>query len=574
MKTDSGDAGTRPPQQTRIHRMNGRMFIGEIKKEVISMTKLTTRLFCVLMALMLCLSCTALAAEKQTELPLSTKGEKLVIYCDFNASQSSVYSDLSEHPVIKQMMDETGLTIEFMHPPVNDDGTFFNITIASGEWPDLFYTDRFHTTYPGGVEGAMDDGILVNVNELVPQYAPNFLQMVEEYDEGTGYIKNGIYGDNGAIVKLGSMFLAPYVNARVHYGPVVRADLLEKYGLEAPVTLDEYTNVLRTFKENGVEVPLALCNIFSQSGFYNSNFLSSAFGVTWNDFQVVDGKVVYSMMQPGYKEMVAFLNGWANEGLIDRDSVNRSLDDCLTVFQNGKAGMTVYHNSNTTTALKVGQTIDPDYEIVGLLFPRKAAEDQLTLARIVYSLNNWSWQISQSCENPELAVKFIDYLHDDDTRLLTAWGPGSEEFPTFVEDENGMRTFTDFMYENPKYDFTTARQLYTLNTFQVQYDDMMERQQYYLPQQLANWESWVTRNSDADKIPSLVTMNVDESREYSDIMSKVNNYVEEQVYAFIFGQASMDDYDAFVKQIENLGIARACEIKQAAYDRYIARSAK
>ena len=537
------------------------------------MTKLVKRLLCTMMAIMMCFGGMAFAAEKQSELPLTTKGETLVIYCDFNASQSSVYSDLTEHPVIKKMVEETGIDIQFMHPPVNDDGTFFNTTIASGEWPDLFYTDRFHTTYPGGVEGAMDDGILVNVNELVAELAPNFLQMVEEYDEGTGYIKTGIYGDNGAIVKFGSMFLAPYVNARVHYGPVARADLLNKYGLEAPVTLDEYTNVLRTFKQNGVEVPLALCNIFSQSGFYNSNFLCSGFGVTWNDFQLVDGKVQYSMTLPGYKELLAFMNGWAKEGLIDRDSVNRSLDDCLTVFQNGKAGMTVYHNSNTTTALKVGQTIDPDYEIVGLLFPRKAVEDQLTLARIVYSLNSWSWQISQSCKNPELAVKFIDYLHDDDTRLLTAWGTGDEATPTFTVDENGMRTFTDFMYENPKYDFTTARQLYTLNTFQVQYDDMMERQQYYLPQQLANWESWVTRNSDADKIPSLVTMNVDESREYSDIMSKVNNYAEEQVYSFIFGEKPIEEFDAFVEHIKGLGIERACEIKQAAYDRYVARQA-
>lgn len=538
------------------------------------MTKWIKRLVCSMLAVMMCFGGMALAAEKQSELPLTTAGETLTIYCDFNASQSSVYSDLSEHPVIKKMMEETGITLKFMHPPVNDDGTFFNTTIASGEWPDLYYTDRFQTTYPGGVEGAMDDGILLNVNDLVAQYAPNFLQMVEEYDEGTGYIKNGIYGDNGAIVKFGSMFLAPYVNARVHYGPVTRKDLLKKYDLEAPVTLDEYTNVLRTLKENGVEVPLALCNIFSQSGFYNSNFISSGFGVTWNDFQLVDGKVQYSMTLPGYKDLLAFLNGWANEGLIDRDSVNRSLDDCLTVFQNGKAGMTVIHNSSTTTALKVGQTLDPDYDVVGLLFPRKNADDQLTLARIVYSLNSWSWQISASCKNPELAVKFIDYLHDDDTRLLTAWGTGDEATPTFTVDENGVRTFSDFMYNNEKYDFTTCRQLYTLNTFQVQYDDMMERQQYYLPQQLENWENWVTGNNDADKIPSLVTMNVDESREYSDIMSKVNNYAEEQVYAFIFGGNSLDNFDAFVEQLKSLGIDRACEIKQAAYDRYMAREAK
>lgn len=532
------------------------------------------RLVSMVIAAVMLLCSSALAAEtqpKQSELPLTTEDKTLVVYCDFNASQASVYSDLSEHPVIKKIEEETGITLKFMHPPVNDDGTFFNTTIASGEWPDLFYTDKFQTTYPGGVEGAMDDNILINVNDLVAEYAPNFLQMVEEYDEGTGYIKTGIYGDNGAIIKLGSMFLAPYVNARVHYGPMVRADLLAKYGLEAPVTLDEYTNVLRTFKENGVSVPLALCNIFSQAGFYNSNFLSSAFGVTWNDFQLVDGKVEYSMTLPGYRELLEFLNGWANEGLIDRDSVNRSLDDCLTVFENGTAGMIVNHNSTTTTILTVGRTFDPDFAEKGLLFPRKNADDVLTLARIVYSLNNYSWQISATCDDPVLAVRFIDYLYDDDTRLLTAWGTGDEDCPTFTVNEDGTRVFSDFMYNNPNYDFTTARQLYTLNTFQVQYDDMMERQQYYLDEQLDNWESWATANTDADKIPSLVTMSIDESREYSDIMSKVNNYVEEQVYAFIFGEKSFDEYDDFTAQIESLGIARACEIKQAAYDRYIAR---
>ena len=535
------------------------------------------KLVCMTLALVMCLSGTAFATEtsaKQSELPLSTSGETLVIYCEFNAAQQSVYSSLEDHPVVKQIEAETGVKLKFMHPPVNDDGTFFNTTIASGEWPDLYYTEKFQTLYPGGVEGAMDDGVLLNVDELIEQSAPNFLKMVEEYDGGSGFITTGIRGDGGAIVKFGSMFLAPYVDGRVHYGPMVREDLLKKYGLEAPVTLDEYTTVLRTFKENGVAIPLALPNIFSQAGFYNSNFLSSAFGVTWNDFQLVDGKVAYSMMLPGYRDLVTFLNGWASEGLIDRDSVNRSLDDGLTLLNNGSAGMIIAHNTATATAMAVGPELDKDFSVLGLQFPRKNADDQLTLARIVYSLNSYSWQVSASCKNPELAVKFVDYLHDDDTRLLAAWGPGSEEYPTFEVDESGMRQFTDFMNNNPNYDFTTARSLYTLNTFQVQYDDMMERQQYSMPQQLANWEAWITMHNDADKIPSLVSMTADEAREYTEIISRVNNYAEEQIYAFIFGGASLDNFDAFTAQLESLGIARACEIKQAAYDRYMARQAE
>ena len=57
-------------------------------------------------------------------------------------------------------------------------------------------------------------------------------------------------------------------------------------------------------------------------------------------------------------------------------------------------------------------------------------------------------------------------------------------------------------------------------------------------------------------------------------MSKINNYAEEQVYSFIFGETSLEQFDAFVEQLKNLGIERACEIKQAAYDRYMARQAK
>jgi len=540
------------------------------------MTKKFLRLVCALLAAMMCFSIMALAeAPKQSELPLSTKGEQLSIYCNLSATQQTLYKSLDEHPVVKQIEAETGLDLVFVHPPVNDDGTFFNTTISSGEWPDLIYGDQFHLLYPGGVEGAMEDGILLNVDDLIMKYAPNFLKICEESDEGTGYIMTGIYGDGGAIVKLGSKFLAPFVDNRVHRGPVVRQDWLEKYSLEAPVTIEEYENVLRTFKANGVEVPLALPDVFSNSGFYDSAFLASAFGVTWRDFQVVDGKVSFGMMEDGYKELLQLLNGWYNEGLIDRDSVSRTDSDCETMFKNGRTGMVVYHNASTVTCLKVGAEYDPAYAISGLMFPRKTAEEDLHLARIVHSLNNTSWQVTTACKNPELAVKFVDYLHDDDTRLLTAWGTGTEECPTYTILEDGSRKFSDdFMYNNEKYDFTTMRALYTLDEFQVMYDDDMERQQYYLPLHQEIWGAWVNKYDDVQKIPSLVSMTSEESREYTDIFNKVMNYAASEVYAYIFGEKSFDTWGEFTAILEKLGIERAIELKQAAYDRYAARSAK
>lgn len=541
------------------------------------MSKNFLRLVCAMLAAIMCLGGTALAeTSKQSELPLTTTGEQLSIYCTLSATQQTLYKSLDEHPVVKQIEAETGIDLVFVHPPVGDDGTFFNTTIASGEWPDLIYGNNFQNLYPGGVEGAMDDGILLNVDDLIKEYAPNFLAICEESDGGTGYIMNGIYGDDGHIVKFGSMFLAPFVDNRIHRGPVTRQDWLEKYNLTAPVTIEEYENVLLTYKENGVEVPLALPDIFSNSGLYDNSFLSSAYGVTWRDFQVVDGVVKFSMMEEGYKQVLQLLNRWYNLGLIDRDMVSRTSTDCETMFENGRAGIIEYHNATTVTALKVGAEYDPDYSIVGLNYPRVNADDVLHVARIVHSLNSNSWQVTTACKNPVLAVKFIDYLHDDDTRLLTAWGVGGDDSPesTYTVAEDGSRTFSDFMYNNEKYDFSTMRSLYTLGEFQVMYDDQMERQQYYLPLHQEIWAAWCKDYDDSQKVPSLVSMTSDESREYTDIFNKVMNYASSEVYSYIFGEKDFDTWDDFTANLEKLGIERAIEIKQAAYDRYMNRTAQ
>lgn len=539
------------------------------------MSKKFLQLVCVLMALVMCFGMVAVAEESgsnQSVLPLSTTGEQLTIYCNLSTTQQTLYKSLDDHPVIKQIEAETGLDLVFIHPPANDDGTFFNTTIASGEWPDLIYGNNFQNLYPGGVEGAMEDGILLDATEMILADAPNFLAICEASDAGTGYIWKGIYGDGGAITKFGSKFLAPFVDNRIHRGPVTRQDWLEKYGLTAPVTLEEYEKVLVTYKENGVEVPLALPDIFNNDGLYNNGFLSSAFGVTWRDFQVNDGVVSFSMMEEGYKEVLQLLNKWYNMGLIDRDMVSRKSGDCETMFENGRAGMIEYHNATTVTALKVGAEYDPNYSIVGLQYPRQNADDVLTVARIVHSLNSTSWQITTTCENPELAVKFIDYLHDDDTRLLTAWGLGTEDCHTFDVLEDGSRKFNqEFMYENPLYDFTTMRSLYTLDEFQVMYDDDMERQQYYLPLHQEIWAAWREGYDDSARIPSLATMTSEESREYTDIFNKIMNYASSEVYGYIFGEKSFDNWSEFTDTLIKLGVEDMVAIKQASYDRYMGK---
>ena len=52
------------------------------------------------------------------------------------------------------------------------------------------------------------------------------------------------------------------------------------------------------------------------------------------------------------------------------------------------------------------------------------------------------------------------------------------------------------------------------------------------------------------------------------MMSDVNTYVEEMVVKFITGQEPVSNLGAFQSRLQQMGIERAIEIKQAGMERY------
>lgn len=494
----------------------------------------------------------------------------LTIFCDLQTAARAYYTDLGDNPVVQYMEKETGLNLEFIHAPAGDDGTYFQNMLASGDLPDIMATSLFSTTYPGGVEGAIEDNVLYDVTELVEQNAVNFKALCDSANDPE--MDRKIRGDGGSIIKFGTKFNPPTCNNKCFNGLIVRQDWLEKYDLEAPVTIEDYTNVLRTFKENGVEVPLALCK-FDQSQFYANNPIASAFDVSIQDFDVDDdGNVHYSRTKDGYKEFLAVLKQWADEGLIDTDFVSRTIDDSLKLFNNGTAGMTFAHTYNVKESVAAGPAIDPEFKLLCLEMPKVNEDDVTHLSSYTQSVNTFSYQVSAQCKHPEIAVAFIDYLMDPETMLMTAWGT-NEGVETWQLNDKGVREFTEFVTNNPdKLDYNTVRSLYMCTELQMQYDETMEATQYSLEECHQSWEAWGTQNDGAHCLPRYMTLTTDESKELTQIKSKLANYSDEKVYRFIFGEADLDtEWDAFVAECKELGSERAEEINKAAYDRYLQR---
>lgn len=91
--------------------------------------------------------------------------------------------------------------------------------------------------YPGGIVTGISDGMFLNINELVEQYAPNFSKW-RQYDD---IHQKETISDDGLILGFPMMNDVP---EGANLGMCVRQDYLDKLGLEAPHTLDEVHNVL------------------------------------------------------------------------------------------------------------------------------------------------------------------------------------------------------------------------------------------------------------------------------------------------------------------------------------------
>ena len=512
-----------------------------------------------------------LAAEDNV-LPICNPGEvTLTIYTELDEYAANFMQSYEEHPIVQKVEELTGLKLKFIHPPAGDDGTFFNMTIASGDYPDIFITTKFNEIYPGGIQGAVKDNVLADNDALTRQYAKNFLYYMALADKNT---YRNTADDDGKLT-LGTPFACDFIRGINNMGFIARKDILDKYGLAVPKTIDELTAVLRALKENGIEVPMALGTLDNYR-YTDSNFLSGAFGVTMMGYQVdEDGKVFFSRANDGYKAYLKQMASWYQEGLIDRDFVNRDVKDALKMFYNDRAVFCAIGNWQTTEIVSLGTAENPDFEICPVRVPR------LTDAEQPYHLGNplaeggvGDMLISATCKNPVAAVKLLDYLYNMDLAELAYWGVGELEdgTSTYIINKDGLHEYGSAILNDADWPYETIRHKYTLQIFQRQLLEEPERFEYSDPICQTCWDEWGYKTDRDGRLPESVSRTIDEDSVYTRNQVEIDTYSDEMIYKFITGGLDVDEqWDTFVSTMYDMGLADNISIQQAAYERWLKR---
>jgi putative aldouronate transport system substrate-binding protein len=528
----------------------------------------------------------AFAAELDTEgrpyeLPVTDEPISVTLYMAMESGSELRIETYEQHTAIIEWGKRVGLDFKFVHPPMNDDGTYFNMIVASGDYPDGWITSNFDTYYPGATDGAIQDGIIADPNALIDQYGYHYVIERAKWDDA---VKRNMKTDEGTW-RFGAANQRYPVLGMVHAGPIVRKDLLGEYGLDSPTTLDEVTEMLRAFKANGVEVPLALHRM--RDGYYgDSSFLSWMYGVIdpggtgVSRHFILDEDletVIYSPAQPGYKDYIAQLSSWYQEGLIDRDFVNRSQEDTRKLFSSGRAGMIFLGNWQTKEVLQVGQVDNPSFDLMGITAPALTADDlgkeNPFTQPIVNGTNGQWWLISESSPHKEELFKALDYLYSYEGTELMVFGVNELEDGSVIHTtlEDGTRQFSDYILNNPDLAYNSIRYVYTIQALSSEYSTDMEIQQYNSPWQQQCWDAWTANATNARRLPARISLTADESREIVPIMNSIDTFLVDKQLKIICGDEPIENWDGYIAQLDSFGVARVQEIMQEAFNRYQVR---
>lgn len=336
-------------------------------------------------------------------------------------------------------------------------------------------------------------------------------------------------------------------------GLMTRQDWLDQLNMDAPEAIDEFHDMLLAFQNTfGANAAYAMDQV---GGIYTGysgmdaggTYLTRAFGTDGGDFYIDDNGAVQSgWLADGFKDYLTEMNQWYNEGLIAPDfpTAVKAMSDWTDVVT-GVNGVIATHASEMEEIKAVAD--DPNFELVGIVDPVLHKGDKLTLENcFMEATPTGGYNVSGSCEHPEIACAWLDYLFSPNGWLLCNYGI---EHESFEFDENGVPHWTETITNNPDGLPTgVVKSIY----FVVQGPCLMYSPREfdaYTQNMIDASDIWASNIADeTHEYPHVITLTGANAEEYSAIMGDITTYIQETGVQFITGTKNLDsDFDAYVR---------------------------
>lgn len=504
------------------------------------------------------------SGDGESEFPISKEPITLTYYMKMNDAMGATMESYADVEYFKELEKKTNIHIEWNH---NANEDTFALMIASGNLPDLINWPLGRVA--GGVQSLLEDNVILDLTELIPKYAPNYYSWLQANPEKDKDFKL----DNGTYYQFVNFNVDWKTKKMVHFrilGPQIRQDWLDAINMNMPATTDELYKVLCAFRDNDVngdgditdEIPYVISSDLGN----NLYPLAGSFG-TRNDFQLLDGKIVYGPTSDNYKKFLIYMNKLYTEDLINTDfAVNA---DAQNMILQNKAGFTIGSmGSSLIASHEALLKQNPDYNFISV--PWLIGPDGYQSFTQDTNVNSRATAVTSACEHVEEAMKWLDYAYSEEGSLNSTFGIEGKSY----ELVNGYPTVMDAVKQNDK-GWSEEQSISRWMMGAVNYPHAKDSRFYeqfnlnedYKRDIQTNWDKAKT---DITMPPAVFT--TEEASDYSNVMSDIKTYVDECSLKFITGDMSLDtDWDTFAANVESMGISKALALKQAAYERFLQR---
>ena len=491
--------------------------------------------------------------------PLTDTPVTMDYWIIWELSADTEYSDISEHICLKELAEATGIQLNLLAQSQAAGQTNTNLMIASGDFPDMIGMFSYST----GMDAAVDDEVVVDLKDMIPDNAPDYYQYLIADDNKLWKSVQTDEGHIGAFVTVGA-------EPTVADGTMTFQFMLDELGVkkEELRTVEQYEAYLTAAKNKyGMAAPLYLPGDFMLDG----DTLANTYGVALKvdaitgdlPWIVEDGQVKFGYLEEGFTEYVTLLHDWYEKGLIDSDTASHPTEyrdeDLIGLVANKQVA--VFHRGDGLVDMLSGISGE---QVMPTYFPTVNEGDTLHVGGGVDTVSGESGTvITTGCEDVELAMQFMNYCYTEAWVLPSNYGVEGKTYDLV----NGEPVFQEWVYSTEGRTFSSVLMDYT---FLAMVNDNVETPGR--SEAAKSCETTWNDNIDNQKdYPVGAAMTIEEGDQYNRHAGDLVTLVKQYTAKFITGDEPLSNIPEFQQKLRDTGIQNCIDAKQSAYDRYMER---
>jgi putative aldouronate transport system substrate-binding protein len=366
----------------------------------------------------------------------------------------------------------------------------------------------------------------------------------------------------------------------------INQTFLDKLGMKMPTTTDEYYEYLKAVKTrdpngNGRadEIPLvgattgwqAIIDGFLMNAFiYNETSESGDPNNRRRMYLTKEGKIDVSYNKPGWRQGLEYMNKLYSEGLLAGESFTNKKEDLRALVE--YEGALIVGSLPNGGPHEFANTEGERRTHFRVVPPLKGPTGLQQIWYDEYAGPNiGNYVVTKDSKIPDIAVKWADALFTEDFQMRNRYGVLDRDWkipPSGTESVDGKQALYEeiLRWGSPQKAywgvgpitwgrFGSYKRAKSPDPFELEYV-LWDAYEKYLPYA---YQMGVPKN---------LPFTLEESRRFNELNRLLVEYAEQSLAQFVTGQRNIArEWDAYVAQLDRMGLPELLRITQAAFDR-------